>query len=172
MTYLSAKHPQNLTTLIAHNPLRLLIIEHRHSIPPLILTLTLKIHLLQMREPLMALNRVGNHILAGNILTLGDEAPAALAEMPVNHRVRDDVLEALKLAGNERATGPWACVADEQVIAAFLGRILGTFVARDPVAEGGDLALEFACFVAEIDPVCDFGGGRLVWSVALFFNLP
>lgn len=135
-TYLSAQHSQNLTALIAHNPVRLLVIKHRHSIPPLIIPLRLKIHILQMREALMPLNRIRNHILTGNVfLALLRKAPAALGKVPVHDGEADDVLEALELARNERAVSPRARVADIEVVAALLGRVLGAGFAGDGVAE-------------------------------------
>jgi hypothetical protein len=70
----------------------------------------------------------------------------------------DDVLEALKAAGDESAAGPGTGVADVEVVAALFGGELGAGVAGDPVAEGRDLALELARGVAGLDP-----GGDVVF---------
>jgi hypothetical protein len=73
----------------------------------------------------------------------------------VHDREGDDVLEALEATGDEGAAGPGTGVANVEVIAALFGRELGAGVARDPVAEGRDLALELARGVAGLDPGCD-----------------
>lgn len=120
----------------------------------------------------MPLNRVRNHILTRNVrLALLHEAPAALGEVPVHDGEADDVLEALEPARNERAVRPRARVADVEVVAALLGGVLRAGFARDGVAERGDLALELAGFVAGLDPVCDFAGGRLCMLVSYLFIL-
>lgn len=89
-----------------------------------------------MRKLLMALDRVGNNVVARNIdVVLGDEAPATVAEMPVHNREGDDVLETLDVTRDQGATRPGTGVADVEVIAALLGGVLGAGLARDPVAE-------------------------------------
>lgn len=47
------------------------------------------------------------------------------------------------------------------MVAVLLGRVLGTGLAGNVVAERADLALELARLVAAVDPVGDFGGSGL-----------
>ncbi|KAI6759396.1 hypothetical protein HG530_010076 [Fusarium avenaceum] len=129
------QHAENLAALVAHNSVRLLVKQHRHSVSAIIVLLTLEVDILQVCEALVALDGVRHDILARNIFVLGHESPAALAKMPMDNRERDEVLKALKLTGDEGATCPWACVAYVEVVAALLGRILGVGIARDGVSE-------------------------------------
>lgn len=117
-----------------------------------------------MRKRLVALDGVRHDIVAGQLLVSLDEAPAALGEVPVDDGEGDNVLEALELAGDEGAVRPRARVADVEVVATLLGRVLGAGLARDPVAERADLALELARLVAGRDPIGDFGSGAGLWQ--------
>jgi hypothetical protein len=109
----------------------------------------------------MSLDRIRHDIFARNILILGHKSPAALAKVPVNNRVRDEILKALELPSNEGSASPWARVAHIKVITALLGRVLCVGIARDPVSERTDLTLEFARGVAGLNPVGDFTAARL-----------
>lgn len=75
--YLSIQHPQNLTTLVIHNRLRLLVIQHWHGEAPFILGVHAKVEVAQVGEALVAGDRVGGHILPRSVGVLGGgEAPA------------------------------------------------------------------------------------------------
>lgn len=62
-----------------------------------------------MGKRLVALDGVGDDVDAGLLLVLGDEAPAALAEVPVDDGIGDELVEALELAGDESAVGLVGC---------------------------------------------------------------
>ena len=61
----------------------------------------------------MAGDRVTNDVLAGDLSLLlgGDEAPAALVEVPVDDGEGDEVLEALEFAGDESAMSLCSCAS-------------------------------------------------------------
>ena len=128
----------------------------------------------------MTLDGVGDHVLARLLLILGDEAPPALTQVPVHDREGNEILQALELPRDQSPmrlvlivssvserwdngvvgiTYPRACIADVDVIATLFGREFGTALARDPVTERADLALELARLVAGLDPI-----GNLVCS--------
>lgn len=136
-----------------------------------------------MGKVFMPLNRIRNDILARLLFIFGDEAPAALAEMPVNDGKRDKVLEALELSSNQstvslqtgrisqtiflvdmrlahaekKTTYPRACIANIEMVSAFFRRIFGTLFARDPVTECADLTLKLATLVVAVYPVGNLG---------------
>lgn len=129
----------------------------------------------QVREILVAIHRIRGHVLSRDILILGDEAPSAVAEVPVHDGEGDDILEAFELAGNKRAvclcrvvsttvrvqditqsTYPGTRVANIEMVAALLRRILGPGLIRDPVAERAHLAFELARLVGPVDPFGNF----------------
>ncbi len=58
-----------------------------------------------MRKRLVALDGVRDHILARLLFVLCDEAPATLAEVPVDDGKGDELVEALELAGDQGAVG-------------------------------------------------------------------
>ena len=72
------------------------------------------------------------------------DRPAALVALGVDDRHRDDVLEPLEEAVDDRAVRPRARGGDIQVVAAGLGRVVRAPVRPDPVAEERVLALERA----------------------------
>lgn len=121
-----------------------------------------------MREPP---NRIRRHILPRRICIIcSREPPALLLHMPVHARKRDDVLEALELAHNERAVSPWAGVGDLRVlvvgcgkgergtyvemVSSFLRWELSSFLYE--IAELRLSSLEFTGFIAWCDPIGDF----------------
>ncbi|KAI6769264.1 hypothetical protein HG531_010368 [Fusarium graminearum] len=83
-TYLGTQHAEDLTALIAHNSVCLHIVEDWHRVSAIVVLLTLKVHILQVRKALMALDGVRHDILTRNALVLGHESPAALTKVPVN----------------------------------------------------------------------------------------
>ena len=100
-TYLRLKHPHNLCALIAHNPVRLLVIQHGNSVSPIKVLLRLKVHIPQVRKLLMPRNRIRHHILPRLLLVRSRKTPSLVAEVPVYSRVGDDVLETLETAKYE-----------------------------------------------------------------------
>ena len=99
--YSASKHAQNLTALIAHNALSLLVIQDWHRVAGVVLWLRFKVDMAQVGKVLMALKRIRNDILARLLFILGDEAPATLTEMPVHDGKGNKVLETLELSGNQ-----------------------------------------------------------------------
>lgn len=160
-THLSSEHAKNLTALIAHNALRLLVIQHWHSEASRIILLRLKVHLTEMGKVLMAIQRVRNDIISRQLLILGNKSPSLTTQVPVHHRVRDNILQTLEATSNQRAMSPGTGIADVDVVPALLGRVLGTSLAGDVVAERADLALELARGVVGVDKVRNLSSGSL-----------
>lgn len=157
---LGTEHAQDLARLVAHDAPALLVVEGGHGVAAGVLGLGLEVDVAEVGEALV--QRVRDDVIGGGGLVRGGEAPAALAEVPVDDGEGDEVLEALELAGDQGAVGPGAGIGNIEVVAALLGGELGGGVPRDPVPEGADLALELAGRVAGLDPVGDAALGRSV----------
>ena len=132
---LTIKHPNNLTTLITHNRLLLLIPQRRHQILALIPSLRLLIQLLQTREAIQRIFRRGT-VLPG-------KQPAVFGEGKVTQDQLDDVFEAFERADEIGAVRPWTPEIDVECVAAFFGGELG-------VGIGGDEGAELAGFAPEL----------------------
>ena len=118
----------------------------------------------------MALNRVRNDIVSRQLLVLGDKSPSLTTQVPVHNRIRNQILKALEATGNQRAVGPGTGIADVEVVPSLLGRVLGTSLAGDVVAERADLALELARGVVGVDKVRDLSSGSLPQSAMVTQN--
>lgn len=116
-TNLRIKHPNNLTTLIAHNLPLLDIIQRRHCKPSLILRIDLKIYIADVLVALMALDGIRPDVLARCVVCVGRgrEVPAEFLHVPVYGGKGDDVLEAFELTDDERAVRPGAGVGDLRI---------------------------------------------------------
>ncbi len=161
---LGPKHAQDLAALVIHNRLGNLVIQHWHSETPSIIRDDGEVHIAQVGEALVALEWVGDDVLAFGIGVFGSgEASTFVAHVPVDDTKRNDVLEPFEFAGDQGAAGPWTGIADVEMVSAFFGGELGAGFLGDPVAEGALLALEFAGGIAGFDPVGDFGGFGLLF---------
>lgn len=168
--HLCSEHAQNFTALIADNTLRLLVIQHWHSEASRVILLRLKVDLTEMGKVLMALEGVRNDIISRQLLILGDESPSLTTQVPVHNRVGNEILKALEATSNQRTVSPGTSIADVDVVPSLLGRVLGTSLARDVVAERADLALELARGVVGVDKVRNLSSGSLPQLFSVQFS--
>ena len=123
----------------------LLVPQHRHRDPAGIGGIGPGVDLVQEVE---AVERVAGRAI------LGQESPAVLAHVMVHDRDRDDVLELLQLAQDQRAVRPRAGQRNVEMVAAGLGLEAAhapfgrLAVHRDPVAPLRLAADEFSAAVA------------------------
>lgn len=76
LTHLGTQHAENFAALVAHNRLLDLVVEHRNSEAALIVGLGLKVDVPKMSKLFVALDGVGDDILAIDIAFIGrDKAP-------------------------------------------------------------------------------------------------
>ena len=133
---LRIKHPYNLTTLITHNRLFLLIPQTRYQIPTLILRIRFFIQRLQRSKAVKG--------VSGRAAMVACEEPAGGGEGEVAEDELDDGFETFERADEVGAVGPGAAEVEVEGVAVGLGGEVGGGGGGDEGAELGGFAAELA----------------------------
>lgn len=133
---LSIQHPDNLTALIVHDRVLLLIPQHRHREPRIISLLCLVVHIFEeMRSGnrFWRNNDMGIEVIVVLLIRVG-ESPAVATEVPVHGGIGDVREEVFEVEGNESAVCPGTGVGDKEMVAVGFWWVRGVW--RDGGAEG------------------------------------
>lgn len=91
------------TYLVTDNRLRLRIVQRRHSKPPFVLRIDIKINLPEMLKALMM--GIRPRILARQVFLSGCKPPSQISQMPMDGCEGDYVLQPLELPGDQGPVG-------------------------------------------------------------------
>ena len=102
---LGIEHADDLAGLVADDFALLGVVQRRYGEAAFVVRVNFKVDFTQVSEVLV--DGVRRHVVAGEGLVRGREAPALFEHVPVDACVGDEGFEAFEFANDQGAVGPW-----------------------------------------------------------------